>query len=52
MWVCMAGSTVARFAGDTVAQRLEAGELFRKKDYEAALKRAFLQTDEDLLASA
>jgi hypothetical protein len=47
-----AGSTVARFAGDTVAQRLAAGDLFKARDYEAALKRAFLATDEDLRASA
>ncbi|KAL8276260.1 hypothetical protein RQP46_011334 [Phenoliferia psychrophenolica] len=45
------GSSVARFAGDTVHHRLAANDLFKKKDYEAALKRAFLETDEDLRAT-
>lgn len=47
----MPGSTVARFAGDTVHQRLAALDYFKAKDYEASLKRAFLATDEDLRAS-
>lgn len=47
-----AGSSVARFAGDTVHHRLAANDLFKNKDYEAGLKRAFLETDEDLRASA
>lgn len=46
-----AGSTVARFAGDTVHERLAQNDAFKRKDYEAALKRAFLETDEDLRAS-
>ncbi|KAK4693202.1 protein phosphatase PTC2/3, partial [Phenoliferia sp. Uapishka_3] len=44
------GSSVARFAGDTVHHRLAANDHFKKRDYEAALKRAFLETDEDLRA--
>ena len=47
-----AGSTVARFAGDTVHQRLAAHDLFKQRDHVAGLKRAFLSTDEDLRASA
>lgn len=46
------GSTVARFAGDTVHSRLAANDAFKNRDFEAALKRAFLETDEDLRASA
>ncbi|CEQ42048.1 SPOSA6832_03829, partial [Sporobolomyces salmonicolor] len=42
------GSTVAKFAGDTVHSRLAANEFFKKRDFEAGLKRAFLETDEDL----
>ncbi|SGY17697.1 BQ5605_C015g07862 [Microbotryum silenes-dioicae] len=45
------GSTVARFAGDTVHHRLAANEAFKKQDYVAALKRAYLETDEDLRAN-
>lgn len=45
------GSTVAKFAGDTVHHRLAANQHFQKKDWNAALKRAFLETDEDLRAS-
>lgn len=47
-----AGSTVAKFAGDTVHHRLAANEAFKKRDWEAAMKRAYLETDEDLRASA
>lgn len=47
-----AGSTVAKFAGDTVHHRLAANDFFKKRDWEASLKRAFLETDEDLRASA
>ena len=43
-----AGATVARFAGDTVHQRLRNTEPYKRKEYEASLKRAFLSTDEDL----
>jgi len=42
------GSTVARFAGDTVHSRLQGIEDYKNKKYEAALKRAFISTDEDL----
>lgn len=46
-----AGGTVAKFAGENVHTRLVKEETYREKQYEAALKRAFLGTDEDLLAS-
>lgn len=45
------GSTVARFAGSNVHKRLVSEETYQGKDYEAALKRAFLGTDEDLLGN-
>ncbi|GAA6063353.1 hypothetical protein JCM10212_004399 [Sporobolomyces blumeae] len=45
------GSTVAKFAGDTVHHRLAANEHAKKKDWHAGLKRAFLETDEDLRAN-
>ncbi|GAA6010608.1 hypothetical protein JCM11491_002992 [Sporobolomyces phaffii] len=45
------GSTVAKFAGDTVHHRLAANSFFPKKEWNAALKRAFLETDEDLRAN-
>lgn len=45
------GSTVARFAGMNVHKRLVAEESYQQGDYEIALKKAFLGTDEDLLAS-
>ncbi|KAF8133793.1 PP2C-domain-containing protein [Boletus edulis] len=44
------GSTVAKFAGKNVHKRLLAEEAYRKKRYDEAMKRAFLGTDEDLLA--
>lgn len=47
----LTGGTVARFAGQNVHKRLVAEDTYREKKYEAALKRAFLGTDEDLLAS-
>lgn len=46
-----AGSTVAKFAGDTVHSRLASNDHFKKRDWEASLKRAYLETDEDLRAS-
>jgi len=46
------GSTVAKFAGQNVHKHLVAEEAYRQKQYQEALKRAFLGTDEDLLASA
>ncbi|KAK1229863.1 Protein phosphatase 2C 2 [Marasmius sp. AFHP31] len=45
------GGTVAKFAGQNVHKRLATEEAYRAKDYEAALKKAFLGTDEDLLAN-
>ena len=48
----IAGATVARFAGDTVHQRLRNTEPYKRKEFEASLKRAFLSTDEDLRTSA
>ncbi|KAG2361708.1 PP2C-domain-containing protein [Suillus spraguei] len=44
------GSTVARFAGKNVHKRLISEEAYREKRYDEALKKAFLGTDEDLLA--
>jgi len=44
------GSTVAKFAGKNVHKRLLAEDAYREKRYEEAMKRAFLGTDEDLLA--
>ncbi|EGN98389.1 hypothetical protein SERLA73DRAFT_183367 [Serpula lacrymans var. lacrymans S7.3] len=44
------GGSVARFAGKHVHKRLVTEEAYREKRYEEALKRAFLGTDEDLLA--
>lgn len=46
------GSTVARFAGEHVHKRLISEETYREKHYAEALKKAFLGTDEDLLAGA
>ncbi|KAL0578633.1 Protein phosphatase 2C 2 [Marasmius crinis-equi] len=45
------GGTVAKFAGQNVHKRLSTEETYRAKDYETALKKAFLGTDEDLLAN-
>lgn len=45
------GGSVAKFAGQNVHKRLVAEETYHEKLYEAALKRAFLGTDEDLLAN-
>lgn len=44
------GGTVAKFASQNVHARLVKEEAYKKKDYEEALRRAFLGTDEDLLA--
>src|ERR1700729_3724635 len=48
---CSVGDSVAKFAGINVHRRLVTEEAYREKHYEEALKRAFLGTDEDLLAS-
>ncbi|KAJ3509423.1 hypothetical protein NLJ89_g5230 [Agrocybe chaxingu] len=45
------GSTVARFAGQNVHKRLVQEESYKEANFETALKRAFLGTDEDLLAN-
>jgi len=44
------GGTVAKFAGQNVHRRLVTEETYHEKEYEAAMKRAFLGTDEDLRA--
>jgi len=44
------GSGVAKFAGLNVHKRLVTEETYKNDDYEVALKKAFLGTDEDLLA--
>lgn len=46
------GSTVAKFSGDTVHFRLRSTQEYQNGDYVAALKRAFLATDEDLRSNA
>ncbi|KAF8827673.1 hypothetical protein HHX47_DHR4000358 [Lentinula edodes] len=45
------GGTVAKFAGQNVHKRLVTEESYQSKAYDAALKRAFLGTDEDIRAS-
>jgi len=45
------GSTVARFAGQNVHKRLVTEDSYKEGNYETALKKAFLGTDEDLLAN-
>ncbi|KAJ7250891.1 PP2C-domain-containing protein [Mycena haematopus] len=45
------GSTVATFAGQNVHKRLVTEEAYKEAQYNEALKRAFLGTDEDLLAN-
>lgn len=42
--------SVATFAGSHVHKRLITEEAYRAKQYDDALKRAFLGTDEDWLA--
>jgi len=44
------GGSVARFAGQNVHRRLVQEESYRQEDYEEAMRRAFLGTDEDMLA--
>lgn len=44
------GSSVAKYAGQHVAERLASEPAYEEKDYATALKRAFLGTDEDLRA--
>ncbi|KAJ7109712.1 phosphatase 2C-like domain-containing protein [Mycena crocata] len=45
------GGTVAKFAGQNVHKRLVTEESYKEGQYAEALKRAFLGTDEDLLAN-
>ncbi|KAJ3763680.1 PP2C-domain-containing protein [Lentinula raphanica] len=45
------GGSVAKFAGQNVHKRLVTEESFLAKEYDMALKRAFLGTDEDIRAS-
>ncbi|PPR01739.1 hypothetical protein CVT24_001559 [Panaeolus cyanescens] len=45
------GSSVARFAGQNVHKRLVTEESYKEGDFSTALKKAFLGTDEDLLAN-
>jgi protein phosphatase 2C family protein 2/3 len=45
------GSTVAKFASLNVHKRLVTEEDYNNDEYEAALKKSFLGTDEDILAS-
>lgn len=44
------GANIARFAGDNVHKRLVNEEAYRKQQWEDALRRAFLGTDEDIRA--
>jgi hypothetical protein len=46
------GGSVARFAGQNVHRRLVQEESYQQQNYEDAMRRAFLGTDEDLLAGA
>ena len=41
---------MAKFAGQHVAKRLVSEQAYREFEYEQALKKAFLGTDEDLRA--
>lgn len=43
---------MAKFAGEHVHKRLVTEETYKSGDYTQALKKAFLGTDEDLLAGA
>ena len=51
VWLC-AGSTVARYSGDTVHRRLRDLSEYQTRQYHPSLKRAFIKTDEDLRSSA
>ena len=46
------GGSVARFAGKNVHRRLLQEESYQQQNYEDAMTRAFLGTDEDMLAGA
>jgi hypothetical protein len=45
------GTVVAKFAADNIHQKLVSDEDYQNKHYKTALKRAFLATDEELMAS-
>lgn len=45
------GDAVAKFASQNVHKRLINEKSYQEKHYETALKRAFIGTDEDILAS-
>jgi protein phosphatase 2C family protein 2/3 len=44
------GGSVARFAGQNVHRRLLQDDSYQQQNYEEAMRRAFLGTDEDMLA--
>jgi hypothetical protein len=44
------GSSIAKYAGKHVAERLASESAYNEGDYATALKRAFLGTDDDLRA--
>ncbi|KAI0304431.1 phosphatase 2C-like domain-containing protein, partial [Multifurca ochricompacta] len=44
------GGSVARFAGQNVHRRLVKEDSYQQQNYEEAMRRAFLGTDEDMLA--
>ncbi|KAH8998591.1 PP2C-domain-containing protein [Lactarius akahatsu] len=44
------GGSVARFAGQNVHRRLVKEDAYQRQNYEEAMRRAFLGTDEDMLA--
>jgi hypothetical protein len=48
--ILLLGSSVAKYAGKHVAERLALEEAYSRGDYERAMRRAFLGTDEDLRA--
>jgi protein phosphatase 2C family protein 2/3 len=43
------GGSVAMYAGQNVHKRLVNEEAYHDKNYELAMKKAFLGTDEDIL---
>ena len=45
------GSRMSKFAGLNVHKRLVTEETYKNEEYEEALKKAFLETDQDFLAS-
>jgi len=45
------GGRVSKYAGENLHKRLLSEDTYREKNYDAALKKAFLGTDEDLLAT-